>query len=485
MDAYSILISHTKEGGMCIMKKGWLRHLDFIMVDIASIVLALILTHFSNEFLLHKDTDILRQLFFMLPLINLFSSIMLDSYNGILQRGYLKEFQALLNLDFFVASILLLLLYLTKLLYSMPRSIMILYFLFQFPLTYVLRFVHKFYLRKHYNSIKNSRQIVVATTADAGDKMIQTLTQSAIRNYHFFGLAILDRHMTGEMIGQVPVSADRDSFIDYVKKHVVDEVFINLPDNPNDTLELTRELLDMGITVHIYMENAYQALPNRCISNVFGYNVLTTTISPISFRQTLLKRSFDILGGITGCILTILIGLVIGPIIYIKSPGPILFSQIRVGKKGRPFRIYKFRSMYMDAEEKKKELMQQNKMKDNFMFKIDNDPRIIKGIGSFIRKTSLDEFPQFWNVLKGDMSMVGTRPPTLDEYQQYSPHHKRRLSMLPGITGLWQISGRSNITDFEEVVRLDTEYIENWSVDLDIKIILKTILRIFKKEGAF
>ena len=119
------------------------------------------------------------------------------------------------------------------------------------------------------------------------------------------------------------------------------------------------------------------------------------------------------------------------------------------------------------------------------MFKIEDDPRIIKGIGHFIRKTSLDEFPQFWNVLKGDMSLVGTRPPTIDEYQKYSPHHKRRLNMRPGITGLWQISGRSSITDFEDVVRLDTEYIENWSLDLDIKIILKTISKLLHNNDAF
>lgn len=119
------------------------------------------------------------------------------------------------------------------------------------------------------------------------------------------------------------------------------------------------------------------------------------------------------------------------------------------------------------------------------MFKIENDPRIIKGVGHFIRRTSLDEFPQFWNVLKGDMSMVGTRPPTIDEYKRYSPHHKKRLSMLPGITGLWQVSGRSTITDFEEVVRLDTKYIENWSLELDIKIILKTLLKLWNSKDAY
>ena len=138
----------------------------------------------------------------------------------------------------------------------------------------------------------------------------------------------------------------------------------------------------------------------------------------------------------------------------------------------------------MDAEERKKELMEKNKIQGGLMFKIEDDPRIIKSIGHFIRRTSLDEFPQFWNVLKGDMSMVGTRPPTIDEYRRYSPHHKKRLSMLPGITGLWQISGRSKITDFEEVVRLDAKYIENWSLELDIKILLKTFSKILNNKDA-
>lgn len=278
------------------------------------------------------------------------------------------------------------------------------------------------------------------------------------------------------------MAADRDGLVEYVQNHVVDEVFLDIPNDSALAVQIAGTLLDMGITVHIYMEDAYQTLPNRYISNVFGYYVLTTTISPISFRQALAKRLIDIAGGIVGCLITLLLAVILGPVIYLKSPGPIFFSQIRIGRKGRPFKIYKFRSMYMDAEERKKELEQQNQMEGNLMFKLKDDPRIIKGIGNFIRKTSLDEFPQFWNVLKGDMSIVGTRPPTADEYSRYSPHHKRRLSM--GITGLWQVSGRSKITDFEEVVRLDTEYIENWSLSLDIKIILKTIVNMWKNHEA-
>lgn len=467
------------------MKKGWLRHLDFIVIDILAIEYSLVLTYLLHLFFLTEGSVAFWQLALLFPLIHLFLTIMFDAYNGILQRGYIKEMLSVLRLEFFNFFIFMFFFYFLELMPQLPRRVLIVYFLFCIPFTFIFRFLQKFYLRHRYNNMKYSRQILVATTESIARSMIQTITQSAIRNYQFFGLAVLDHSMIGEKIDGVTVTADRSTIVDYIKEHVVDEVLINIPDQSSTNLELAWELLEMGVTVHIYMEEAYHHLPNRSISNVFGYNVLTTTISPISFRQSLGKRLMDIVGGLVGCLLTVVITVIIGPIIFIKSPGPLFFSQIRVGKHGRQFKIYKFRSMYMDAEARKQELMEKNKVDGGLMFKVEDDPRIIKGIGHFIRRTSLDEFPQFWNVLKGDMSIVGTRPPTIDEYALYSPHHKRRLTMLPGVTGLWQVSGRSNITDFEEVVRLDTEYIENWSIGQDIKIILKTIKKVLKSNDAF
>ena len=138
----------------------------------------------------------------------------------------------------------------------------------------------------------------------------------------------------------------------------------------------------------------------------------------------------------------------------------------------------------MDAEERKKELMARNKIADGLMFKMDDDPRIIKGIGHFIRDYSIDELPQFINVLRGEMSLIGTRPPTVEEYEKYDYHHKVRLAIKPGITGMWQVSGRSNITDFEEVVKLDASYITNWTLGLDFKILLKTVKVVLQRDGA-
>jgi len=157
----------------------------------------------------------------------------------------------------------------------------------------------------------------------------------------------------------------------------------------------------------------------------------------------------------------------------------------QVGQNGRHFSLYKFRSMCDDAELKKKELIKSNKIKDGYMFKIENDPRVTR-VGAILRKTSLDELPQFINVLKGEMSLVGTRPPTVDEVQKYKNLHHRRISIKPGITGMWQISGRSDVTDFDEVVRLDTKYIDNWTIWKDIEIILKTVfMLLFKNKGAY
>ena len=199
-------------------------------------------------------------------------------------------------------------------------------------------------------------------------------------------------------------------------------------------------------------------------------------------KELRLKRYFDILLSMILLVILSPIMLVISIAIKLDSPGPVLFSQIRIGRNGRRFKIYKFRSMYIDAEERKKELQSQNEVK-GLMFKMENDPRITK-VGKFIRKTSIDELPQFYNVVKGDMSLVGTRPPTEDEFEKYNQYYRRRISMTPGLTGMWQVSGRSEIENFDDVVKYDLQYIDNWSLWLDIKILFKTIWVVFAGKGS-
>ena len=272
---------------------------------------------------------------------------------------------------------------------------------------------------------------------------------------------------------------------DIIKQYSIDEVTIALPSTYVGKIEpYILRCEDMGITVRLIIDLYGLKISKTYLSYLGTFPMLTFHSVTLNTVNLFYKRAIDIIGALVGLTLTALIAAVIMIAIKLESKGPAIFSQNRVGQNGRTFKIYKFRTMYMDAEERKANLMKMNQVDGGFMFKIKDDPRITK-VGRILRKTSLDELPQFINVLKGEMSLVGTRPPTLDEVSKYEAYHRRRLSFRPGLTGLWQVSGRSNITDFEEVVRLDTSYIDQWSLWLDIKIILKTVKMVFwNKSGA-
>lgn len=213
-----------------------------------------------------------------------------------------------------------------------------------------------------------------------------------------------------------------------------------------------------------------------------GYSVISFSLKTMDSRRLLIKRVIDIAGAVVGLVLTAAMTPFVALAIKIDSPGPVFFSQTRIGKNGRRFKIWKFRSMYTDAEARKKELAAHNEVK-GLMFKMDDDPRVTR-VGRFIRRTSIDETPQFLNILVGDMSLVGTRPPTEDEFEHYNGYYRRRMSITPGLTGLWQVSGRSDIQDFEEIVKLDLEYIDNWSLGLDIKILIMTVFAVLGGKGS-
>jgi len=213
-------------------------------------------------------------------------------------------------------------------------------------------------------------------------------------------------------------------------------------------------------------------------------NVPTLAVygSRISSTGLFYKRILDIVGGIAGFAVLLLQLPLVALAIRLDSPGPVFFRQTRVGRNNRHFTLYKFRTMFIDAEARKRELMCHNEMQ-GCMFKMKDDPRITR-VGRILRKTSLDEFPQFINVLCGDMSLVGTRPPTPDEVELYEPWQRRRISMKPGITGLWQVSGRNRINDFQDVVDLDLAYIDGWRFMHDVHILFKTVRVVFAREGA-
>ena len=273
------------------------------------------------------------------------------------------------------------------------------------------------------------------------------------------------------------------STLEYVKRHQVDLVIFSVNHLVRRKIEhLIEAFSEMGIDSLITIDSfAIETLETK-LEDFGTTNVIRLSPRLFTDWELLLKRLMDIAGALVGCFICLIFGLIVAPLIFLEDPGPIIFKQKRVGRNGKFFYIYKFRSMYQDAEAKLQTLKDQNEMQ-GFMFKMKNDPRITK-IGKILRKTSIDELPQFFNVLEGSMSLIGTRPPTVDEYNQYSAHHKRRISIKPGITGLWQVSGRSEITDFEEIVRLDCFYIDHWSITGDIKILLKTFAAVFTGKGS-
>lgn len=242
--------------------------------------------------------------------------------------------------------------------------------------------------------------------------------------------------------------------------------------------------IDMGVTVRLVVDFYKRRRAYSYVSTVGTYPVITYHTISLNTYEMAIKRLMDIIGGMVGILLFSPVMLVTAVAIKLDSPGPVIFKQTRVGQNGRNFKIYKFRSMYIDAEERKKELMAQNEIAGGVMFKMKDDPRITK-VGRVIRKFSIDELPQFFNVVGGSMSLVGTRPPTLDEVEKYERKQWRRISIKPGITGMWQVNGRSKIDNFDDIVEMDVEYIDNWSLMSDIKIILKTFIVLLKHDDAY
>lgn len=469
---------------------GWLKHWDFELVDIACMELAFLIAYGVRHRAAfpYLPTMYLRLsiMLFALDIVVLFVS---NNYKNILQRNKTMELVSTVQHVTIVQLLLLLYEFVMKEAEDFSRTV----FILSWVLSTVFCLVGRLILKKivRIRMTNNQSRMMMLVGEEHVQQSVHQIRQKTWRNYQVTAIALpFDTSGQARMEADIPILFGEQQMMDYIRDAVLDEVYIDVFDDREKVNQWVDMFLNMGITVHISMGFLPDNLPNQFVEKIGESYVVTTTIKTAASWEMSVKRLMDIVGGLVGLILTGLIALVVAPIIKIKSPGPVLFRQTRIGKNGRPFTMYKFRSMHVDAEEQQEALMNRNEMQ-GLMFKVENDPRIIgsekgpgKGFGNFLRRTSLDEFPQFINVLKGDMSLVGTRPPTVKEYEQYDLHHKIRLSMGPGITGLWQISGRNQITDFEKVVQLDTEYIENWSLILDIKILFKTIFVVLSRKGS-
>ena len=475
---------------------GWSKHIDFILLDLFCVQLAFYISYVMRQ----GDWNpyvipIYRRMAIFIELENLTLIFLFEAYKNVLKRGYYKEAVASIKQSFML--LLVCSLYLITMQDGNDYSRVSLFIMgvVYGLLTYIIRILWKGLL---HHRMKNGEDVslVIVTSQKIAKNVVRNLKEKNYGMYKLSGVIVVDRDMYGTTIGGVPVVANADNAAEYLLQNWVDEVFINVDESVPYPKELIARCSEMGLAVHMNLTKVSDSTRGKqFIGRVGDYTVITSSINVMTMRQAFIKRTIDILAGIIGCIATGVIFIFVAPVIYIKSPGPIFFAQERIGQNGKTFKMYKFRSMYMDAEERKAELMKENKMSNNLMFKMDFDPRIIgnkilpdgtkkTGIGQFIRSTSLDEFPQFYNVLMGKMSLVGFRPCLKSEYEKYDFHHRARIAMKPGITGMWQVSGRSDITDFEEVVKLDAEYIRNWSMGLDFRILFRTVKTVLHRNGS-
>lgn len=481
-----------------ITKREKLQYGYLFLIDLLSLVLSIGLAWGLTAGVLHKmgdfQLDDLVEACFLLLLAYILTFFTFDQSENIVNRTPIREVEIAVRFNFLLTLIDAACLALTKA--SMLHSR---YFLVFVPVidVFVMTGAHaalkKMLVRSRYT--KGIQSLVgVVTTQENASPILEELKKDWSKRVT--GLAILEaapEQLHTEIDG-VKIEANFDNFMDWLRQAALDEVYLDVAqESEENMLPYLEEMESMGLTVHFRLpvldriekaccDETSAVRISRELSRCAGGNVLTMGTVELKLRDQVLKRTMDIVGGIVGCIISIPIIALVAIPLKLESPGPLIFKQRRVGRNGRVFYIHKLRSMYVDAEARKKELMAQNEM-NGLMFKMEDDPRITR-VGRFIRRTSIDELPQFFDVVRGSMSLVGTRPPTLDEYRQYESHHKRRLSMKPGITGLWQVSGRSDIDDFEEVVKLDVQYIDNWSIWMDIYLLFRTVGVVFDRKGA-
>jgi len=475
-------------------EQGWLKHLDFIMWDVLSAQIALVLAyglrHGFDKWM--YDRVPYRNLAIWMAFFGVAVAVLFNTMHDVLKRRWTVEIRMTLTQSLLVFSTVIIYLFSVKDAEQYSRITLWVMLLIYIPLAFVTRMLWKRFLRRKIAREKRRVMLLISDQSSAKEA-IERIQNHPMEGISLCGLVLIDRDATGESVAGLPVVTNMNEVAQYICREWIDEVYIaveNFDDFPRDLLEKCRL---MGVTMHLQMMSL--GMGKQTVEKIAGMPVITNSINIASPLQLMLKRLLDIVGGIVLSIVAVVAIIIIGPIIKIKSPGPILYKQERVGQNGRRFKMFKIRSMYMDADARKQELMKQNRVSSGMMFKLDFDPRIIgneqlpdgtrkTGIGEFIRRTSIDELPQGFNVLLNQMSLVGTRPPTVDEWEKYELHHRARLATKPGITGMWQVSGRSEITDFEEITRLDTEYIENWSIGLDIRILIKTVGTVLAHRGA-
>lgn len=457
-----------------------------LLIDILSVILSYALSLYIRFNIIHYELYP-KQFHLMvgtyIVVLCLLYNMFLDANRNFFTRGYYQEFYYTVRYTLILVAGLVVILYLTQQSYEFSRSVYGIFGVLNIIITYIAHMFFKKIMWGYYRKSTVADKLLVIAREENAQEVIETLIKCREWYYDVTAVVIYDACKTGQTVCGIPVVASREDLYETVVRMTVDEVFICLPETPAAEIrDMVWKFEEMGLTCHYNVDIFSRSNPNTYVQQIGGYSVISFALKTMDSRRLLIKRLMDIIGSLIGLMITAIITPFVALAIKLDSSGPVFFSQTRIGKNGRRFKIWKFRSMYTDAEARKKELASQNEIK-GLMFKMEDDPRITR-VGKFLRKTSIDETPQFLNILVGQMSLVGTRPPTEDEFEQYNSYYRRRMSITPGLTGMWQVSGRSNIQDFEEIVKLDLEYIDNWSLGLDIKILFKTVFTVLEGKGS-
>ena len=324
--------------------------------------------------------------------------------------------------------------------------------------------------------------ILAIGLAEEAEPFLEILRRHSDWGLRIVGVLCPEEHADQSQLGGVPVLGKLSRLPQVLSERNIGQVFLTGRVWDDNTLRFVADTCEeVGVTFSMDANFLGMGISRAEVQDYQGWSVLSFSTTPQDSEALSIKRGMDVIGAAAALVVSSPILAVVALLIKWEDGGPIFFSQERSGLYGRPFRMHKFRSMSVDAEAQKATLEQQNE-RSGPVFKIKNDPRVTR-IGKFIRKYSLDEFPQFWNVLVGEMSLVGPRPPIPSEVVRYERWQMRRLSMKPGITCLWQVKGRNNV-DFDTWMRLDLEYIDNWSLFLDLRLLVETVPAVIRARGA-
>ena len=400
---------------------GWLKHIDFIILDMICLQIAFVMSYFIKNRNIHLYNNFnYRNMALFLELADLILFVSFGTLKGILKSGYYKDSSTTVQHSIMVGALAILYLFLLQEGQLYSRLALMLTVIIYILITYIVRELWKKYLKKRMVNGDGDRSLLIVTISTVVEQVVDSMKENNYARFNIAGVAVIDDNWIGRTIRGVNVVANEKTTPQYVCQESIDEVLVVVPESEPYPKEMMELLSETGVTIHLNLAKIVQEVGKKqFVERVGEYTVLTTSMNSASALQFMLKRLIDIVGGLVGCILTGIIFIFVVQAIYIVSPGPIFFAQERIGKNGKHFKMYKFRSMYMDAEDRKAEFLKDNKLGDGKMFKLDFDPRVIgnmifpdvthkTGIGDFIRGISLAEFPQFFNVLRGDMSIVGT-----------------------------------------------------------------------------